>query len=109
MAFFLDDDTPRARVTDPVTSHMAADRSAASKHAVREAVVTLVRQEGTLTGSEINRLYNLRADRYGWPLVHFDSPRKRAGELAADGLLTILNVDAPRGTESEYKVAEVSE
>ncbi len=67
-----------------------------------DAILILIRQEGTLTGSEANELYRLRADRYGWPLVAWDSPRKRLQELAADGVLVTLNAEAPRGTEREF-------
>lgn len=105
----LPDDSPRVRRADPITSHLAADRSQHSIPAVKDAVLSLLHEEGALPGSELNRLYQLRAERRGWPLpLHFDSPRKRAGELAVDGLVQILNGDAPRGTEREYALLVVT-
>jgi len=89
----FDEDTftgsgPRVRRTDRVQSHMAADRSQRSMHATKRAVLTLVLQEAELPGSEINDLYRARRDRHGWGPVAFDTPRKRAGELADDGFLS---------------------
>lgn len=81
-------DSPRARKTDPVQSHMAADRSQHTLHATKRAVLLLVVQEGELAGSEINDLYRARRDRNGWGPVAYDTPRKRAGELADDGFLS---------------------
>lgn len=101
-------DEPRARLTDPVTSHMAADRSGESKAAVSAAVLVLLRQEQTLTGSVANELYMVRRERNGWPRVHFDSPRKRLGDLAREGAVSILNPNHPRGTETEYTILEAS-
>ena len=102
-------DEPRARISDPATSHMAADKSAETKAAVRAALLTLLRQEQTLTGSEANELYRLRRERNGWPEVHSDSPRKRLGDLAREGgAVVILNPNHPRGTETEYTLLEAS-
>lgn len=98
-------DEPRARKSDPITSQRAADRTQQSMHAARAAVLALVRQEGTLTGSEANDLYRLRWERNGWPPMHFDGPRKRLGDLHRAGLLTVVNEDSPRGTEREYREA----
>jgi hypothetical protein len=101
----LPDDTARARRNDPLTSHRAADKSARTKQRVADAVIILVRQQQSLTGSALNDLYRRRMRRYRWPLVHFDSPRKRAGELVREGLLIILNEDDKRGTEHEYALS----
>lgn len=95
-------DAPRVRRDDPETSHRAGDRSADSIPAVKAAVISLVAEHGALTGSEINTLYAENRVDHDWPVVHWDTPRKRAGELAEDRLLNILNADHPRGTESEY-------
>jgi len=57
-------------------------------HATKRAVLTLVLQEAELPGSEINDLYRARRDRHGWGTVAYDTPRKRAGELAEDGFLS---------------------
>lgn len=78
-----DDDSPRARVTDPDTSQRAADKSQASRALVRSRVLHILAYQGRqLTGNQINDHYVLYFGRD----VHFDSPRKRAGELVADGL-----------------------
>lgn len=106
-AIFDDPVGPRTRRKDGRTSHLAGDRSQDSIPAVNQAVLTMVRQEGPMTGSELNRLYQVRADRSHWPMpLHFDSPRKRAGELAVAGLLVIVNEDDPRGTERVYALPE---
>jgi hypothetical protein len=84
------DDAPRARRTDRATSQIAADASARSLHETKQRVLLIVLQEGPIIGAEINDLFDLRAARNGWQPIHVDSPRKRAGELAADGLLEIV-------------------
>jgi hypothetical protein len=104
----MEGDTARTRGTDPLSSHVGGDVSAANRLAVRDAVMLLLMQEGSLTGQELNDLYELRATRQSWPPVHVDSPRKRAGELAAEGFLVILNADDPRGTPHEYAIREGS-
>lgn len=98
------DDTVRTRKSDPVTSHRAGDKSAESLTVVKRAVIALVRAKGTLTGSQANIMYRDLAQypANGLPLVAWDSPRKRLGELAAAGDLVVVNEDSPRGTEREY-------
>jgi hypothetical protein len=96
----MDNDSPRARMSDPTESHAAADKSAETRAKVRGCVLWLVEEARGLTGSEINALYVDWRDMLGWPTTHYDSPRKRAGELHADGLLRCSSV--PRGTEREY-------
>lgn len=54
-------------------------------------------------GTDINDLYSSLS--LG-PRIHFDSPRKRAGELAADGLLAVVNPDAKRKTERIFTITE---
>jgi hypothetical protein len=103
-AIIPDGDTARTRRTDPQTSHDAADRSQATLHATRAAVLRLVSIHGSLTGSQLNEQYSLLATRNDWPKVHFDSPRRRAGELAKDGLLDVS--DVPRGTERAYTLTD---
>lgn len=80
---------PRVGRDAPIQSHMAADRSQRTMHATKRAVLELVLQKGELAGSELNALYLLRASRHGWGKVAPDTPRKRAGELAQDGFLSI--------------------
>ena len=80
---------PRVGRDAPIQSHMAADRSQRTMHATKRAVLELVLQEGELAGSELNHLYLVRASHHGWGKVAPDTPRKRAGELAQVGFLSI--------------------
>lgn len=100
------DDSPRTRELDPLTSHLAGDRSQTTVHDVREAVEHLFTHVDAATGSALNELYRAMREQHGWPEVHFDSPRKRAGELAADGVLAVENADASRGTERIFRLKE---
>lgn len=97
----LPDDTARARRSDPLSSHVAADRSAETRTAVERAVVWMLTGHD-LNGTELNDSYRELAVDRGWPMVHFDSPRKRAGELERRGVLRVLNEDDPRGTPAIY-------
>lgn len=97
-------DTPRARRSDPITSQRAADKSAETRSQVESAVMAIVRLKKIVGGKEINRLYESLRAAGGWPQVAWDSPRKRAGDLARAGLLEIVNPGSPRGTEQEYRV-----
>ncbi|MDM4761921.1 hypothetical protein QT381_02740 [Galbitalea sp. SE-J8] len=107
MSTIVFDDQARTRKSDPLTSHLAGDRSQSTVHDVRAAVLVILALDiPEATGSQLNELYReMRADR-GWPEVHFDSPRKRAGELADDGYLDVLNEDAKRGHEHVYRLKE---
>lgn len=96
-------DTARTRRTDPLTSHLAGDRSQETISQVKAIVLELVAYHGPLSGSQLNDLFVLWTDPYEWH-VHFDSPRKRAGELADEGLLVVTNADAKRGTERIYSL-----
>lgn len=99
----MNGDRARAGRNHPIVSHMAADRSAPAIPAVSMAVLTMLREHVVLVGTELNRLYQEQAESRGWPLpLHFDSCRKRAGELKKLGLVQVLNEEAPRGTESEF-------
>jgi hypothetical protein len=94
----------RARKSDPVASHTAADRSAVNRRIVLDTVLRLVRERGHMTGSELNEAYELlhRRSPAEYPKVHFDTPRKRAGELARVELIEY--VDPPkRGHEGVYR------
>ena len=96
-------DTARAGKGHPLVSHLAADRSAPAIPAVNMAVLTMLREHMVLVGTEMNRIYQEQAASRGWPLpLHFDSCRKRAGELVKVGLVRVLNEEAPRGTEREF-------
>lgn len=82
------DDSPRARRDDKLNSHLAADRSAYALKRVQNRVLELVFETGTTVGSELNDLYRDEAKKRGWKAVQFETPRKRAEELAKDGFLT---------------------
>lgn len=104
---FTDGDFARTRKSDPVTSHIAADASQRSMHATKRAVLLIVMQEGEIVGSEINRVYLDRKSRYGWGRIAFDTPRKRAGELAEDGFLEVVDQRPAEGNhlpESTYAI-----
>ena len=77
------DDWARTRATDPSTSHAAADQSQGGLSPLRLAVLRLIRNNPGVIGSEINDLFHLAVAR---GLISkgaaWDSPRKRAGELA---------------------------
>lgn len=103
----MNGDHARVGRNDPVTSHIAADVSQRSIKQTKIAVLELVMQEGELVGSEINDLYRLRASRHGWGRIAFDTPRKRAGELAEDGYLDIVDQRPAEGNhlpESTYAI-----
>jgi len=99
-----ENDTARTRRTDPLPSHVAGDTSQKTKQRVSDAVLVLLRQEEELDGQELNDMYELRAARSGWPKVHIDSPRKRAGDLVREGHLIVTNPDDPRGTPHRYRI-----
>lgn len=101
----LPDDTARTRRTDPLSSHKAGDRSQTSRSRVRAAVLTLIGSYGPQTGNDLNDLYRQYRPHHGWPTVSYDSPRKRAGELARDRELVVTNADDPRGTPHLYALA----
>lgn len=109
-AITMSGDTARARRTDPVTSHMAADKSGRGLSKLRVAVLRLVGGfEDGLTGSAINGIYQARHTVWGdtYPKCHPDSPRKRAGELAEDGLLDVVEHRTGEygSAESVYRVS----
>lgn len=101
---------PRARTTDPGTSHAAADKSQAGLSKLRMAVLRAVATfQIPPVGSEINDRYALwtKTDHYRFPAAHPDSPRKRAGELADLGYLDVIGkrVGAYGSEESIYRVS----
>lgn len=103
-------DSPRARKSDPVTSHIAADASAVHLHETKQRVLQIVDTHGALVGSEINEQYQLMAARMNWRRVAWDTPRKRAGELAEDGFLDGSKTRPAKGNnlpESLYRLTEM--
>lgn len=101
-------DTARARRSDPITSHIAADVSKRSMRQTKVAVLEIVLQEGEIVGSELNELYRLRSSRHGWGRIAFDTPRKRAGELADDGYLEVVRYELGGNNlpESVYSITD---
>lgn len=102
-------DSPRARKSDPVTSHIAADASAVHLHETKQRVLQIVDTHGSLVGSEINEQYQLMAARMNWRRVAWDTPRKRAGELAEDGFLDGSETRTAEGNnlpESLYRLTD---
>lgn len=83
----FDDDRPRVHAADPITSHLAADKSQATVHTVRDWVLQLLRDRGPLAAFEVCDLYAEQVRRAGWPKVHHESPRKRMSDMKRDGLL----------------------
>lgn len=103
-------DSPRAGKNHPETSHLAADASAPGLSKLRTAVLrTIAVMKVEPVGSEINARYlELHAaDPANFPQAHPDSPRKRAGELAEDGLLDVVGhrVGVFGSQESIYRLS----
>lgn len=84
----LPDDTARTRRSDPLNSHLAADRSAYSRKRVENHVLQLVMEAGPIVGSKLNEKYRDEWEERGWKEPQFETPRKRAEELAKEGFLT---------------------
>ena len=83
---FTDDDFSRARTSDPLTSHAAAD-STQAKELIRTRVYELLAQR-PMTDEELTRAY---FDRFGSD-THHDSPRKRRSDLKAQGRVVEFGV-----------------
>jgi hypothetical protein len=83
----FDDDRPRVHKSDPVTSHMAADKSQKTVKSVRARVLDILNECGSLAAFEVCEVYARRAQVGGWPHVTHEAPRKRMSDLKKDGLL----------------------
>lgn len=103
-AMALDGPGAMTRRTDNHLSHRAADRAAVKRRAVMDRVLQIVTNAGPLTGSEINEAYERlsRQNPEHYPRVAWDTPRKRAGDLARDNQLEYLT-DGVRGHEGIYR------
>jgi hypothetical protein len=87
-----DEDGPRARKSDPITSHLAAD-SNGNRAQVQQAVLSLFSNKSFgLTDEEMTRLY---FGSVNCPATHTDSPRKRRSELAGRGVLRDAGIKRP--------------
>ena len=105
----LDGDTPRAHRGDPVTSHLAADKSQRTVHTVRERVLQLLADRGPMAAFEVCDAYAERVRRAGWPRVHHESPRKRISDMKKEGLLVetgTTRINAEGSPEVVVAIAE---
>ena len=96
-------DEPRVRATDPEPSHLAADRSQKHLSQSQSIVLSIFRARGNFTDSELDTHYELLCRSQGWPVVKFDTPRKRRSQLTARDLI----VDSGERRENEYGNPEV--
>lgn len=104
-------DKARTRLSDPLTSHHAADVSQPTMRQTKVAVLELIRMQGWLSSSEVNDQYAFACARLGWKRLAWDSPRKRAGELVEDGYLDVVD-ERPGANgvpESVYALTEKGE
>ena len=102
------DDTARARRYDPITSHMAADRSSTALSETQIHVLDLFIEHGAMTDSELNDAYQVKAERLGWKQVRPDTPRKRRSDLSGKGLLKNSGMTRPNAFGSLEVVWEVA-
>lgn len=104
-----DEDIPRTRRSDPDTSHIAADVSQLGLKEAKLRVLELVARHQPVAGSHLNDLYRLEGSRLDWKPLAYDSPRKRAGELADDGFLDVVERSTSDGNhlpEAIYGITE---
>ena len=73
---------PRTGRNHPEVSHQAGDRSQKNIHAVRNNILVLIRENPGINGAELNDLYRDTFKRRNWVRTAYDSPRKRAFEMA---------------------------
>jgi len=72
-------------------------------------VLDLVSVHAPVTGSTLNDLYRLSAERLNWRRLAWDSPRKRTAELARDGFLEVVGTQIAAGNnlpESAYGITD---
>lgn len=81
------DDSPRARFTDPLTSHHAADQSSKFLSVMKQRILHLFEVNGPMTDSELGEAYIRAAGVNGWELTRPDTPRKRRSDLSTDGYI----------------------
>lgn len=99
----LGDDEPRARRSDPVTSHAAADKSAHGLSEMKVNILNIFERFGALTDSELNDIYQRQSLMFGWKKVRPDTPRKRRSDLSSAGFL----VDTGETRVNQFGSAEV--
>jgi predicted ArsR family transcriptional regulator len=72
---------PRARRTDPVTSHLAAASMIEGAASQRAAIVRALKEHGPMTANEMDRMHGWRDATAGRRL----SELREAGAVVADG------------------------
>lgn len=97
-------DAPRARRTDPITSHQAADGSAAGLSQMKQNILGLFREFGAMTDSELNDRYQQVWEERGWKPARPDTPRKRRSDLVAEGYLFATSETRVNGFGSAEQV-----
>lgn len=102
-------DSPRARKSDPITSHIAADVSSRHIHETKRRVLQIIDTHGALVGSEVNDLYAITSARLNWRRIGFDTPRKRAHELLKDGYLEVDSVRTAEGNNLPERAMGLTE
>jgi hypothetical protein len=105
----LDGDSPRVRRDDPLTSHLAADKSQRYLATVRQRVLAIIAMMGPLAAFEVCDIYARDAEVLGWPRVHHESPRKRMSDMKRDGILVDTDktrVNAEGSPETVVAVVE---
>lgn len=77
---------PRARISDPETSHEAAANAGRDAERVKAAVRWLLNTAGRdgLTDEELNDAYKIARASHQWPVVDIDTPRRRRSELRGE-------------------------
>jgi hypothetical protein len=102
-SIYLTDDSPRARFSDPATSHYAAD-SNENRRLVMDSVLGLL-LERPMSDEELEVAYFLRP---GMPDAHGDSPRKRRSDLTKKGLVVATKLPAKSSTGRKVTVWAVA-
>ncbi|WP_434315880.1 hypothetical protein [Leifsonia sp. P73] len=106
LPMFLDGDSPRVHRNDPVTSHLAADKSQRTVNSVRDRVLQLLAEQGPMAAFEVCDEYAERAD---WPHVHHETPRKRMSDMKRDGILVETGETRINGEGSPEAVVAIAE
>lgn len=103
------DDFPRVHAADPETSHLAADKSQATVHSVRDRVLEILADLGPLAAFEVCDRYSEMVEAQGWPRVHHESPRKRISDMKRDGILVETGEHRVNGEGSPEVVVTIAE
>lgn len=100
----MNGDGARARLTDPLASHLAADKSAKKLSSMQRIVLVIFGRIGGdgygVTDSELCNYYSEHKDAEGWPDARDDTPRKRRSDLSALRVGLLRESDDTR--ENEY-------